>query len=62
MAAALAGGGGTALASRSAGGGLCELTAGQLAKLEAVLDAGAVVSGWNGDQAGLCFEDESGQG
>jgi transposase len=47
---ALAGGGRGALASRGAGGAKCKLTPGQLAELEAVLDAGPAASGWDEDQ------------
>jgi transposase len=47
---ALAAGGRGALASKGAGGARCKLTAGQLAELEAVLDAGPAASGWTEDQ------------
>ena len=47
---ALATGGRTALESRGAGGAKCKLTPVQLAELEAVLDAGPAVSGWDEDQ------------
>ena len=47
---ALAAGGRTALESRGAGEARCKLTPGQLAELEAVLDAGPAVSGWSEDQ------------
>jgi transposase len=47
---ALAAGGRAALASRGAGGARCKLTAVQLRELEAVLDAGPAVSGWDEDQ------------
>ena len=43
---ALAAGGQQALASRGAGGARCKLTPGQLAELEAVLDAGPAAWGW----------------
>ena len=43
---ALATGGRAALASEGAGGAQCELTSGQLRELEAVLDAGPAVWGW----------------
>lgn len=46
----LAAGGRAALASMGAGGARCKLTPGQLRELEAVLDAGPVVSGWDEDQ------------
>jgi transposase len=39
-----------ALASRGAGGAKCKLSAAQLRELEAVLDAGPAVSGWDEDQ------------
>ena len=47
---ALAAGGRAGLASRGAGGARCKLTPAQLAELEAVLDAGPAVSGWDEDQ------------
>jgi transposase len=47
---ALTAGGRTALASRGAGGMKCKLNGSQLRELEAVLDAGPVVSGWDEDQ------------
>ena len=47
---ALAAGGRAALASRGAGGAKCKLTAAKLRELEAVLDAGPAVSGWDEDQ------------
>ena len=47
---ALAAGGRAALASRGAGGARCKLSPVQLAELEAVLDAGPAVSGWDEDQ------------
>ena len=43
---ALATGGRAALASKGAGGAQCKLTSGQLRELEAVLDAGPAVWGW----------------
>jgi transposase len=43
-------GGRAALASKGAGGARCKLTPGQLGELEAVLDAGPAVSGWDEDQ------------
>jgi transposase len=43
---ALAAGGRSALASKGAGGAKCKLTAAQLRDLEAVLDAGPAVWGW----------------
>jgi transposase len=43
---ALAGGGRAALASKGAGGARCKLSAAQLRELEAVLDAGPAVWGW----------------
>jgi transposase len=46
----LAAGGRAALASKGAGGARCRLSAVQLGELEAVLDAGPAVSGWNEDQ------------
>ena len=47
---ALATGGRAALESKGAGGAKCKLAAAQLAELEAVLDAGPAVSGWDEDQ------------
>ena len=47
---ALAAGGRAALTSRGAGGARCKLTSAQLRELEAVLDAGPAVSGWDEDQ------------
>jgi transposase len=47
---ALAAGGRAALVSKGAGGARCKLTLVQLAELEAVLDAGPAVSGWDEDQ------------
>jgi transposase len=47
---ALVAGGRAALASRGAGGARCRLTPAQLAELEAVLEAGPAVSGWDEDQ------------
>jgi transposase len=47
---ALAVGGRAGLESKGAGGARCKLTAAQLAGLEAVLDAGPAVSGWDEDQ------------
>ncbi len=47
---ALESGGRAALASRGAGGAKCRLTAAQLRELEAVLEAGPAVSGWEEDQ------------
>jgi hypothetical protein len=46
----VAAGGRGALASRGAGGAKCKLAAVQLRELEAVLDAGPAVSGWDEDQ------------
>jgi transposase len=46
----VAAGGRAALASRGAGGAKCKLTPAQLRELEAVLDAGPAVSGWDEDQ------------
>jgi transposase len=46
----LARGGRAALASKGAGGARCKLGPGQLAELEAVLDAGPAASGWDEDQ------------
>ncbi|MFY9926530.1 MAG: winged helix-turn-helix domain-containing protein [Streptosporangiaceae bacterium] len=43
---ALAAGGRAALASRGAGGARCKLTAAQVSELEAVLDAGPAIWGW----------------
>jgi transposase len=47
---ALAAGGRVALVSRGAGGARCKLTPAQVRELEAVLDAGPAVSGWDEDQ------------
>jgi transposase len=47
---ALAAGGRAALASKSAGGAKCRLSAGQLRELETVLDAGPAASGRDEDQ------------
>ena len=47
---ALAAGGRAALASKGAGGAKCKLSPAQLRELEAVLDAGPAVSGWDEDQ------------
>jgi transposase len=47
---ALAVGGRQALASKGAGGAKCRLTPGQLRELEAALDAGPAVWGWDEDQ------------
>jgi transposase len=47
---ALAAGGRAALASRGAGGAKCKLTAAQLRELEALLDAGPAIHGWDEDQ------------
>ena len=47
---ALAAGGRAALASRGAGGAKCKLSAGQLAELEALLEAGPAAFGWDEDQ------------
>jgi len=47
---ALASGGREALASKGAGGARCKLTPAQLRELEAALDAGPVVWGWDEDQ------------
>ena len=47
---ALAAGGRAALASKGAGGARCKLSAAQLRELEAVLDAGPAVWGWDEDQ------------
>ena len=47
---ALAAGGRAALVSRGAGGARCKLAPAQLAELEAELDAGPAVSGWDEDQ------------
>jgi transposase len=46
----LAVGGRAALASRGAGGAKCRLSPRQLGELEAVLDAGPAMAGWNEDQ------------
>ena len=46
----LAAGGRAALASKGAGGARCKLTPAQLRELEAVLDVGPAVSGWDKDQ------------
>jgi transposase len=47
---ALAAGGRAALASKGAGGAKCKLTAPHLRELEALLDAGPAVHGWDEDQ------------
>jgi transposase len=47
---ALAAGGRAALASKGPGGARCKLTPGQLRELEAVLDAGPAIWGWDEDQ------------
>jgi hypothetical protein len=47
---ALAAGGREALASKGAGGAKCRLTPAQLAELEAALDVGPAVWGWDEDQ------------
>jgi transposase len=47
---ALADGGRAALASKGAGGATCKLSAVQLRELQAVLDAGPAVSGWDEGQ------------
>src|SRR3984957_15135565 len=47
---ALAAGGRAALASRGAGGAKCKLNPAQLAELEALLEAGPAVHGWDEDQ------------
>jgi transposase len=47
---ALAAGGRAGLASKGAGGAKCKLSAAQLAELEAVLEAGPAVAGWDEDQ------------
>src|SRR5712691_10103015 len=47
---ALAAGGRDALASRGAGGAKCRLSPAQLRELEAALDAGPAVWGWDEDQ------------
>jgi transposase len=47
---ALAAGGRQALASKGAGGAKCKLTPSQLRELEAALDAGPAVWGWDEDQ------------
>jgi transposase len=44
---ALAAGGRAALASKGPGGGPCKLSAAQVGELEAVLEAGPAVQGWN---------------
>jgi|SRR6516165_11337007 putative transposase len=44
------GGGETALASKGAGGAVCRLNAGQLARLRAALDGGPAAWGWGEDQ------------
>jgi transposase len=46
----LAAGGRAALASRGAGGARCKLTPVQVGELEALLDAGPAVFGWDEDQ------------
>jgi transposase len=46
----LAAGGRAALASRGAGGARCKLSVLQLQELQAVLDAGPAISGWDEDQ------------
>jgi hypothetical protein len=46
----LVAGGRAALASRGAGGTRCKLTAAQFRELEAVVDAGPAVCGWDEDQ------------
>ena len=46
----LAAGGRAALVSSGAGGARCKLAPARLAELEAVLDAGPAVSGWDEDQ------------
>ena len=50
MAAALAGGGVAALASRGPGGAVCRLSGAQLERLRAALEAGPAVWGWDEDQ------------
>jgi len=47
---ALAADGRAGLVTKGAGGARCKLTPAQLAELEAVLDAGPAVSGWDEDQ------------
>ena len=47
---ALAAGGRAALASKGAGGARCKLTPAEVAELEAVLEAGPAVWGWQEDQ------------
>ena len=47
---ALAAGGRAALASRGAGGAKCKLSPAQLRELQALLDAGPAVQGWDEDQ------------
>jgi transposase len=47
---ALTAGGRAGLASRGAGGARCKLSPAQLRELEAVLDAGPAVRGWDEDQ------------
>jgi transposase len=47
---AMAAGGRSALASKGAGGARCRLSPVQLRELEAVLEAGPAVSGWDQDQ------------
>jgi transposase len=47
---ALAAGGRAALVSKGPGGARCKLASAQLRELEAVLDAGPAVSGWDEDQ------------
>jgi transposase len=47
---ALAAGGRAALLSKGPGGGPCKLTPAQLRELEAVLEAGPAVQGWDEDQ------------
>ena len=47
---ALAAGGRAALASRGAGGAKCKLSRAQLGELQALLDAGPAVQGWDEDQ------------
>jgi transposase len=46
----LAAGGRAALASKGAGGAKCKLSPAQIAELEALLDAGPAVHGWDEDQ------------
>ena len=50
MAAALAGRGEAALASRGPGGAVCRLSPAQLEKLRAALDGGPAAWGWREDQ------------